>query len=161
MSTDKIFCDAVILCPLDVEFKSLQNALNKQGWRQSSDSLFSDKKLPFKTQPLEYRCNISNKDYSSSKRSVVVIKLKEQGVMAAAIETSLVINLFDCFYIVSFGVAGGIKDVAIGDVIFPTTLVYYEPAKYSVDNGKPITENNSRQINMPDRASLRPIFYKQ
>lgn len=165
MSADKIFCDAIVLCPLDVEVKALQAALENKKWIKSPDDIFSKNRLPLPMPLLEYSRPLEE-DMPLEKeiiRTIIIVRLEEQGVMHAAIETAIVASLFNFSCMVSFGIAGGLKDVKIGDVIIPKEIIYYEKLKYTEVDGESITENRSDTLkinNKHKKALIQAIVSK-
>jgi len=135
-------CDVLILAPLDLEISSLNEIFNKNGWEESTD--FNLEHLPFP--------NVIELEYgsiSAHKRLAVIIQLPGQGILNAGAETAKALQFYEPSCVVSFGIAGGLEtDVNIGDVIFASQLIYYEPAKFKKIKNRSVVQSRMIEIDV-------------
>lgn len=76
-----------------------------------------------------YHCNGESLD--------VIVARTDQTNVNAAIETERAITHFDPEYVFFVGVAGGLKDVKVGDIVIGRDVYGYERGKAEEDNFKP------------------------
>lgn len=67
----------------------------------------------------------------------VIVGRTDQTNVNAALETERALTLFDPEYIFFVGVAGGLKDVQVGDIVIGSTVIGYERGKAENGNFKP------------------------
>jgi len=123
MFPDSSYCDFLILAPLKLEVDALRLAFRDAGWAEENveSGDFAD----------VVELSIFDKFAAHSKRNVVFIRLRSQGVLNACADTARALQLYEPGYVASFGIAGSLNatDAPIGSVIFGTGIIYYEPSK--------------------------------
>lgn len=154
MYLDRTYCDFLILAPLSCEIEAMVTALKIVGGRDCS-FINNANAFPF---PQVIELDFPDQPVDRNKR-VIVIQLRYQGVMNAAIDTEIALQFYEPSRVISFGIAGSFAndDAPIGSVIFVTELIYYEPAKYQKGkNGK--SEVQSRMQSVPVKQDLLNTF---
>jgi nucleoside phosphorylase len=106
---------AVILTAIPVEYKAVRAHLTNPHWDKQG-------RVPYQRGIF----STSNQVWD------VLIRETSHGNVCAAVETLLAIHYFHPALVLFIGVAGGLKDVHIGDVVIPTKVYAYESGRANV-----------------------------
>jgi len=109
--------DYLILAPLDLEIDSLLQAFDSIG---SQPNALRDGSSYFKVQ---------SHNHSGECADLRIVQLKGAGILQAALTACLLIEEWRPACVVSFGIAGGLGDTPLEDVVVAESVFYYEPAK--------------------------------
>lgn len=126
MHVDKSTCDVLILAPLAIETDAVLSSMQMFG---ASHVTLTQTRFP-----ALFELTLGESRLLPTRR-VVLIRLNRQGVLNAAVDTCLALQLYEPAVVVSFGIAGSLnaEDAPIGSSIFATSLFYYEPSKDQQD----------------------------
>jgi nucleoside phosphorylase/glycosyltransferase involved in cell wall biosynthesis len=70
-------------------------------------------------------------DFGVTDVRVLFHSLPQSGNLTAAVAAANMLQQFRPDFVALIGIAGGLRDVAVGDVVISSEIVYYEPAKIS------------------------------
>jgi nucleoside phosphorylase len=117
--------DVLVVCPLEVEFKAIENRLIGMGLRIHREAHDNEQCKSM------LGARIRGGESTNSCINVCVVQSQHQGVLRAACLASVLIAELRPKLVISFGIAGlfDSNDFSLGDVCIPETIYYYEPAK--------------------------------